>query len=182
MHIQSYYKHQSISTSNEWKWSRCRTLKHFTDDWQMTRRICVLCVCRCISVVAMQKHAGTFDTSVQMVVAEPGLMCRLKDHFITTPLFWLIAFLLAGFCGRICFCLEHALMKGMSVCLTSFSVSTKAPFSGIHLTWVYSKFEEKGILFVASLFCCKSLLWIISPVTYICLLNEKKIKTPLISC
>lgn len=87
--------------------------------------------------------------------AESGLMCRLKDHFITTPLFWLIAFLLAGFCGRICFCLEHALMKGMSVRLTSFSLSTKAPFLGVHLTWVYSTFEEKGILSVASLLCCK---------------------------
>lgn len=79
----------------------------------------------CHIVVAMQKCAPINVLQcwgLIVVAAEPSLMFRLKGHFVTTPLFCLIAFLLDAVCGRIWFHPEQTLLKGMSGCLTSFSV------------------------------------------------------------
>lgn len=62
-------------------------------------------------------------------VAEPALMFKLKAHFVTTPLFCLIAFLLAAFCGRFWFCPE----KHVWLLWRHFFSSTEAALAGILL-------------------------------------------------
>lgn len=68
------------------------------------------------------------------MVAEPGLMFRLKAHFVTTPLFCLIAFLLAAFCGRISFCPEQTLVKDMSGCFDVIFGIGHLELAGVQLT------------------------------------------------
>lgn len=71
------------------------------------------------TIVAMQGCAHTFATVMPRSYWS-GLMLRLKGHFITTPLFYLIAFLLEpglwAFRGRIRFCPKQIILSG---CLTS---------------------------------------------------------------